>query len=463
MPRRKGEQRGVWDVKRTMRALRPALPYAGLLLCVTVMSVLTRELPAVRGWFGRGEAAIPLVVAIIFLLGYWTNRLAPKTAIPSFVWAIFFGMALEPALSVLTHDLGAIRVVVELLAALVLFGGGVEVPIGTFKKWFAPIAALAVVGVLFTSFAFASTLALAAPLLGFSVPVVAAVLLGAILASTDPTAIIPSLKKLRFVRPFLKDVAVSESAVNDVSGTILTRFLLVLVASAGAAGAGTVAGWYAPILRKATLEAFALEALYGVFIGLIGAWMLKRWSAKAAKEGSHTDPALFLSVPILMYALGGIIGGSGFLAAFVAGLLFEADKPTREVREFFERTVDGFVKPVIFILLGALVPLPLLLASAPLGILAAALFMGVIRPLAVFITLLPWTFGRGGFRLADLLFLSFVRETGVIPAVLLVVTAATGVVASDQLVALGMWVILLTLVVEPPLTPWVAKKLGVAK
>lgn len=444
--------------------VRPLLPYGGLLVGVAAVSVVTREVPTFRGWFGGGEAGIPLVVAVIFLLGYWTNRLAPKTTIPSFVWAIFFGTALEPALSTVTGDLSAIRVVIELLAALVLFGGGVEVPFASFKRWFAPIALLAILGVLFTAFGFSSALSLVAPVLGFEVPVVAAVLLGAILSSTDPTAIIPSLKKLRFVRPFLKDIAVSESAVNDVSGTILTRFLLVGVAALGAAGAGSVTEWYAPLLRKATLEAFALQALYGTLVGLVGAWMLRRWGERAAKEEhAKSDPALFLSVPILMYAAGSIVGGSGFLAAFVAGLLFDAQSPTREVRHFFERTVDGFVKPVIFVLLGALVPLPALLAVLPLGVAAAAVFMFVIRPLVIFLTLLPWTWGRGAFHLQDLLFLSFVRETGVIPAVLLVITASTGLVGSGLILAVGMWVILLTLVIEPPLTPWVAKKLGVAR
>ncbi|MEK7733422.1 MAG: hypothetical protein AAB318_04365, partial [Planctomycetota bacterium] len=64
--------------------------------------------------------------------------------------------------------------------------------------------------------------------------------------------------------------------------------------------------------------------------------------------------------------------------------------------------------------------------------------------------------------MADLLFISFIRETGAIPAVLLVTIVSMGLPNMEGLVAVGMWVILLTLLVEPPLTPWMAHKLKVA-
>ncbi len=55
------------------------------------------------------------------------------------------------------------------------------------------------------------------------------------------------------------------------------------------------------------------------------------------------------------------------------------------------------------------------------------------------------------------------RETGAIPAVLLVTAVAHMTTPVEGLVEVGMWVILLTLVIAPPLTPWVARKLGVAE
>ena len=70
--------------------------------------------------------------------------------------------------------------------------------------------------------------------------------------------------------------------------------------------------------------------------------------------------------------------------------------------------------------------------------------------------------GRGlGWN--ELLFISFVRETGAIPAVLLVTAVARMTTPVPGLVEIGMWVILLTLVIAPPPTPFIARRLGVAE
>ena len=71
--------------------------------------------------------------------------------------------------------------------------------------------------------------------------------------------------------------------------------------------------------------------------------------------------------------------------------------------------------------------------------------------------------GERGLTIKEMLFISFVRETGAIPAVLLVTAVARMTTPVPGLVEIGMWVILMTLVIAPPLTPFVARKLGVAE
>jgi cell volume regulation protein A len=123
-------------------------------------------------------------------------------------------------------------------------------------------------------------------------------------------------------------------------------------------------------------------------------------------------------------------------------------------------------KPVIFLLLGALVNLNALAAYAPEGIAVALIFIFVLRPAMVFLMLGPYTLLHDANRrlsVKELLFISFVRETGAIPAVLLVTAVARATAPVNGLVEIGMWVILLTLLLSPPFTPWVARKLGVAE
>jgi cell volume regulation protein A len=371
-------------------------------------------------------------------------------------------MALQVPLLSLTQNTDALRVVVELLAAFVLFAGGIEVPVKNFKKYFAPIAALALLGTVLTVVLFSYSLAGLTALFGFEIPIIALLVLAAILASIDPTAIIPTLDHLHFRKPFLRDIAVSESAVNDVVGTILTRFFLVAAVGLGAGAVSTVHGGLAPLFTQDVLNSFALEIIWGIMVGLLGAWILKTWGKSV--RGTHwSDPALFFAVPIFCFALGSIVGGSGFLAAFVAGLLFESTAETKHVRVFFEQLVDHFMKPVIFILLGALVPLGMLVETATIGIAAALVFMFLVRPAVVFSSLLPWMMQKKSLlSWREAIFLSFIRETGAIPAILILAAVAEGIVAAQFVFAVGMWVILLTLVIEPPFTPLLARKLEIA-
>lgn len=419
--------------------------------------------PVLATPFLHGAEGFYLSLALLFALGYGLNYFAPKTRIPAFVWAIFFGMALQIPFSILTGDQGTLLIIVELLAAFVLFAGGVEVPVRNFKKYFAPIASLSLVGTMLTIILFALALEFVTPFFGFEVPAITILLLAAILASIDPTAIIPTLDTLKLKKPWLKDLAVSESAVNDVVGTIITRFFLVGAVSVSVVAGASVLDGFGPLLARETLDTIALEILWGLGVGILGAWILRQWAGSVRKH-HWSDPALFFAVPIFTFALGSLVGGSGFLAAFVAGLLFEAEKETKLVHHFFENFVDHFIKPVIFVLLGALVPIAILLDTASVGLVAAAIFMFAIRPLIVFISLVPWMYAKGAlFTWREVVFVSFIRETGAIPAILILAAVAAGVVASDFIFAVGMWVILATLIIEPPLTPALAAKLGLLK
>jgi NhaP-type Na+/H+ or K+/H+ antiporter len=287
--------------------------------------------------------------------------------------------------------------------------------------------------------------------------------LGALLASTDPAAIIPLLKGLRFKNRSVKDIIISESAVTDVAGTLLTVVFLSLIAKG--VEFASVSGWYLSIFTKESALVLGKEILFGALIGVFGYFVLEflhRHKAKSHKE-HEVDSAYFLFVPIFIFSIALAFGGSGYLAAFVAGLMFSVSEHLEETENFFNFLVEGFMKPGIFLMLGALVDISGLLSYAAIGLGAAFVFMFIIRPLAVFITAGPFSFfGRDRLSFKDLLFISFVRETGVIPAVLLTTIISLGIAGIDGLVEVGMWVILATLIIEPIFTVMFAKALKVA-
>lgn len=449
--------------KKSPSSFKLSVPYLFLLVMLTILSIVSRFILDLNPQILEHQEFDVFVVGSILFLGFVINRISPKTAIPSFVWVIFAGMAMQPLLESFTAEVELLKIIMEVFAAIILFYGGMEIPFKNFQKWFFPIATLSLVGVALSSVLFSLLLYGLSIAIGIFDPSLlpSIVILSVALASTDPTALIPVLDKLKFKRNYIKEIAISESALTDISGSILTRFLLVAFLSISAAQRSPF-DYFAPLIQKDTYDEFALQIMTGILVGWIGYSLIKSLYKRRAEGQDHTDPALLLAVPIFTFSLGNVLGGAGFLAAFVAGLMSESSKPIKEASEFYDHILEHLVHPFIFIILGALIPLTLFLEYAPLGLMSAFVFMFVIRPLVVFLSLSPWLY-KGKFQFADLVFFSFIRETGIIAAVLLVIASSFNVIQSDFVIAIGMWIILITLVVEPPLTPWLARKVGVAE
>lgn len=403
-------------------------------------------------------------ISLLCVLSFGVFHLSRGTSFPSFVVAIFFGMAGHELLSPVIAEREVLSAVVGFGATLILFSGGLETPFANFKKLFWKIISLSFIGLFITAFLFSVAVFFIGQWLGTTVAIAVAVLLGAVLASTDPAAIIPVLKKLRFSNRATKDVIISESALTDVTGTLLTVAFLGILVAGGVFS--SIRGGYAELFTAETGFILLEQLIFGVLFGICGyglLFLLTRFKERHEEE-YEADAAFFLFVPIVIFTIAVSLGGSGYLAAFIAGLLFVMTKHLHDTERFFNHTIEGFLKPTIFILLGALVDIQSLLAYAPVGIVTALVFMFVIRPVAVFVSLVPtlW-WGRERFSVRELLFISFVRETGAIPAVLLVTIVSMGLPGMDGLVPIGMWVILATLIIEPPLTPLIARFLGVAE
>jgi NhaP-type Na+/H+ or K+/H+ antiporter len=438
-----------------------------LLAVLAIVAMVSQFSPSILGLFEHSSEAELLMtffsIALIFALSFSIFYLSQDTPLPNFVIAIFFGMAAHPLLVPVIHSHGVLGALVGFGATLILFGGGLETPFANFKKLFGKIIMLSFVGLLLTAILFSWSLGPLGEITGISVSMTTAILLGALLASTDPAAIIPVLRRLRFHNPATKDLVVSESAMTDVTGTLLTVTFLSLL-SAGALGTSLLEG-YGAIFTPDSGLLLLRQVVFGLGFGLLGYGLLHiltRFKETHDRE-YEADSAFFLFIPIIIFTLALAFGGSGYLAAFIAGLLFKMTEQLHETERFFNHTIDGFFKPTIFLMLGALVDIPALIEYAPLGLLAALVFMFAIRPLAVWVSLAPFTLrGKNRPTFQEIFFVSFVRETGAIPAVLLVTIASLNLAGVEGLLPIGMWVILATLIIEPPLTPWVAQKLGVA-
>jgi NhaP-type Na+/H+ or K+/H+ antiporter len=408
---------------------------------------------------GGVEASIALslwCVGLFLVFGWACSKAAEGTVFPSFTLQLLVGIVLHDALSPLSPQLGLSVVVCTALAAIILKSGGDEIERRDFFQIAFPTVMIAFVGYLMTFF-------IMFPLLMWlGLDGKTAALLAAIIGSTDPAALIPTLKQLAF-KPEYKRVAnlsVAESALNDAVGAIFTAAIALMILSG--AEIANVSDLAQGLLRGDNLVHLAGQFLFGSLagvIGWVGMYAFERYKSKQSQQGAPEAPydfAVVLAVPLVTFVLAQAIHGNGFLAAFVAGLLANFNHGTHYFHGLLhsvEVKIESVAKPTIFMMVGPFVALQDLADTAVLGLCVSLVFIFFARPVAVLFSLFPTI-----VSLREKLFLCAVRETGAIPVVLAVITVAQ-FPDMPQLMPLTAWVVIWTLTLLPALTPWWARRL----
>ncbi len=405
----------------------------------------------------EASIAVSLWCMGLFLLFGWAcSKAAEGTVLPNFTLQLLVGIVLHDALSPLAEQLTLSVVVCTAMAAVILKSGGDEIERKVFLQIAYPTLMLAVLGYLITFFVMFVLLRW----LGMAGPTAA--LLAAIVGSTDPAALIPTLKQLSFRDKFQRvtHLSVAESALNDAVGAILTAAVCWMVSSGVDLSNMTSLGM--GLLSGSNLINLAEQLLFGLVAGVLG-WLgmysFERYKSAQGGKGEQDKPydfAIVLMIPLLTFVGAQAIHGNGFLAAFVAGLLANFNHGSHHFHGLLhsmEVKIESVAKPTIFMMVGPFVTLDNLLDTAWLGLTVSLLFIFVARPLAVWISLLPT-----GITWREKLFLCAVRETGVIPVVLAVMAVAQ-FPDMTTLMPLTAWVVIWTLTLLPAITPWWARKL----
>jgi sodium/hydrogen antiporter len=199
------------------------------------------------------------------------------------------------------HTLEAIAI---LTLALVLFLDAVRMEVEELRgAGLAPMLSLGPGTLIIISVA-----ALGANLL-LNTSLIESLLLGTILASTDPVVLRDVVRNERIPRSVRRALSI-EAGTNEI---VILPILLVLIAVANAEAA-SAAGWV-----KLLAQVLLLGPLVGFAVGAVGAWLMGK--ADAAFGISREYQALYgIGLVLLAYAAAQGIGGDGFLAAFAAGL-----------------------------------------------------------------------------------------------------------------------------------------------
>lgn len=330
--------------------------------------------------------------------------------------------------------------------AVILLDGGLRTSFGTFRTGLKPSLVLATVGV-----------ALSAVITGLAATVLLqlewrqGLLLGAIVGSTDAAAVFALLKKSGVT--LNERVAATleiESGMNDPMAVYLTLAFIALIVGADA----SQSGWRAFALSF--VQQFGIGAVVGVAAGLGLSATLAR--LPVADPGEGVAALLLVSAGLAVFAATGWLGGSGFLAVYLFGMV--VGNRRRERVEASLSAMDGYAwmaQAGMFLLLGLLVTPSQMLESAWPALGVAAVLTLVARPAAVWLCLAPFR-----FRAHEVWFISWVGLRGAVPIVLAVFPLMAGVPQAMLLFNVAFAVVLVSLVLQGTTIGWSARRLNVA-
>ena len=393
-----------------------------------------------------------LMFGIILAVGTFSGLIARLVRIPDVVVFLLIAMLIGPGVMGL-EDIKADSTVNQLImifgSSYILFDGGASIRLKVLKEVWITIVVISTIGVLITA---AITGVAAWYFLGLA-PIVA-LLLGTVIASTDPATLVPVFKQVR-IKDRVAQTVMSESAFNDAMGAILTFTVLGVAMGAGQFSAGDA------------LIDLLKQSLLGIVIGGVLGYL----AAFLIAHEKFNFLAEFAPVVTLMAVIGAYMGAdgmhaSGFMAVFVFGIMlgnqeslgFKLTQLEGDELEGFVMTTALIMRMFIFILLGAQVDFGLMNQYLLSGVAVVVVFMLVARPVTVFLCALPDRRAKWSFK--ELLFMCWTRETGVIPGALAGMLVGMKAPGAQIIASVTFIAILMTILIQATTTKWLARKLG---
>jgi cell volume regulation protein A len=406
------------------------------------------------------EASVSIEIArhtllscgLILAVGTLAGLLAQKISIPDVAVFLVAGILIGPQVAGLVHinaDSALNQIILLFGASYILFDGGAALRFEVLKQVWITIVVIATLGVIVTA---GITGVAAHYILG--IPLAVALLLGATLASTDPATLVPIFRQIH-IRDRVAQTVMSESAFNDAMGAIVTFGVLAV-----ATGSGEFSLMSSALdLLKQSLIGIGAGILFGYLAALLIAH--ERWAFLA-----EYAPVVTLVAVIGAYFAADGMQASGFMAVFVFGIVlgnkealgFRMEPGEAQKLDEFVLTTAFIMRLFIFILLGTQVDFTLMGRYWLGGIAVVTVLMLVARPLTVLLCALPDRRARWSF--AEMLFMCWTRETGVIPAALAGLLLGIKAPGAQMIASVVFIAILMTILIQAPTTRWLGRRLG---
>lgn len=383
-----------------------------------------------------------LLGGLLLLLGVLASTISARLGVPLLLLFLGLGMLAgeDGPGGIEFNDFDLAFLVGNLSLAVILLDGGLRTKISTFRAALWPAGSLATFGVAIT----AGLVGIFAMwLLGMDWRY--GLLLGAIVGSTDAAAVFSLLRNSGVTLNERVGATLEiESGTNDPMAIFLVTLLMELVT------APTSLGPVDMLLRF--VQQFGVGAIVGVTAGYL---LVKLMNRIRLVEGLYA--LLIASVGLVVFGAANELGGSGFLAIYLVGL-WVGNARTRSAEPVLQ-VMDGLAwlaQACMFLVLGLLVSPSHLWDMAVPALSIAGFLMLVARPLAVFVSLLPFSFAW-----REQLYISWVGLRGAVPIVLAVFPVMAGLPDSLVLFDVTFVVVCVSLLIQGSTVPLAASWLGV--
>ncbi|EKF58738.1 potassium/proton antiporter [Agrobacterium albertimagni AOL15] len=386
--------------------------------------------------------AVTLVATALVFLAAFSSLIAFRFGAPLLLLFLTIGLgAGVDGLGIEFSNFPLAYVIGSLALAVVLFDSGFGTSLQSFRLSAGPALTLATLGVLLTTL----LVGVAAHFL-FGLSYLEGMLLGAILGSTDAAAVFFLLRIGGInIRDRVRSSLEVESGTNDPMAIFLTIALVELITT----GSGSDG------LSLELLRLFIEQMGIGLILGLLGGASIAFILRKLQIE-QGLAPIFMLAMALMIFAFTGLIGGSGFLAVYVAGIYAGSRKlPSTVSIKRFQDGMTWLAQIIMFLVLGLLATpsqFPEILLPA---VLLALFLVFIARPIAVWLCLLPFDFTQ-----RETGFIAWVGLRGAVSILLGIVPVVGAMENGQTFFNTAFIVVMISLVLQGWTIKPLAKRLG---
>lgn len=382
------------------------------------------------------------IIGALLIVSALFSRASERIGVP--VLLIFLGIGMlagsEGIGGIRFEDYGLAYRLGTVALVLILFDGGFNTSVDVVRRVAAPAGVLATVGVFGTAALLAAGARL---LLGFDWP--QAMLLGAIVSSTDAAAVFAVLRASGVhLKQRVAATLEVESGANDPMAVILTT---VVTSSLVDPAAGL--GWN---VVGTVIGQIVIGAVIGLAVGFGGRELLRRVDLPAG--GLYA--VLLVGIAFIAFAAPTLMYGSGILAVYVSAIVLgHGQIPYRRGLTHVHSALAWLSQVTMFLLMGLLVFPSRLMDVALTGLLLAGFLAIVARPLVVWLCLLPFRYPA-----REAAYVGWVGLRGAVPIILASFPVLAGVEGAERIFDIVFFVVVVGAIIPGATVSPLARRMG---